>query len=451
MVSPLTTAVLVTVPQRPNLFRMRCMSLLLFLHVTSAAALSQALYMTRHTLPLASGKCTAGGPAVFYARNCSANWDSHSGVDYCPKGGPSDPIRYLIVFAGEDVRPLLDVSLSPTPPHAWDGTGAFCYSAQSCSSRSPNLTSTAGLPPLAFPGGLLSPYAEVNPNNYKSPSAFIPYCSSDLWAGSTSSAAGGLHFEGQRIALSVLAALAALPARASLLAADEVILVGPPGIAALPALAAAGGLLKPGAAVTLVCDGCTLLPSPLPLPPSPPPPCATDADCPPHLSLPLAAQLWAMPHPSQACHPALATWACLTVPALLAAPWGGGAARLLLVAQGGDARAAAAYGRGAAVAPALSAALQSAVAQAVGAGGGVLSRQGSGVYLSQACAAPSALSLHGDAFYGQVNAACRNGAGEARNDSLAQVLGADAECREAGVPADVCVPCWGPGGGDTCL
>ena len=426
--------------------------LLLALAGATAAPLPSALYFTRHDLPLSAGVCTDGSSSTFYARNCSANWDSHSGIDYCPKGGPADPIRYIVVFAGEDVRPLLDVTSSPGPL-AWDGSGSHCYSAASCASRSPNLTSSAGLPAAALPGGILSPYAEVNPNNYKAPMALVPYCSSDLWAGSTPLQPGpGPHFQGQRIALSVLAALAALPLRASLRSADEVVLVGPPGVAALPALAAAAGLLKPGAAVTFVCDGCALLPAPLPLP-LPPPPCTTDANCPPHASLPLAAALWAMPRPpAQACAAQLPAWQCLTAPALLGAPWGGpGSPRLLLSAQGGDARAAAAYGRDAGVAAALGAALRGAVAAAYAAGGGVLARQGSAVFLSRACAAPSALALHADAYYAQRSGACRDGAGDLRNDTLAQVLDAAAECREQGVPADFCVTCWEGSGEETCV
>ena len=408
-----------------------------------------SLLFHRHTLPLSSGQCTAGGPALLYSRNCTANWDSHSGFDYCPKGGPADPVRFIIVLASEDVRPLTN-SEGPPESLAWDGSGLYCYSAASCASRSANLTSTTGLPPTAFFGGVLSPFAEVNPNFYKASMALLPYCSSDLWAG-TASTPSGLHFHGQRIALAALAALAALPGRESLRAADEVVLIGPPGVVALAALATP--YLSQHAALTVLCEGCALLPSPPAMEAqAAPPQCTTDANCPPHLALPLAVGLWGTPHPASTCPPPTPTWQCLTTPAILAVPWSTPASpTLLLAAQGRDARAAAAYGPG--LPPsALAAALQAAGRAAVGAGGGVLARQGSGLFLSHTCASPSALALHPAAFYGQQLDYCSNGAGQARNQTLAQVLSAGVGCREVGTPAAFCATCyaWEAGSSEAC-
>jgi hypothetical protein len=340
--------------------------------------------------------CNDGSAPSYYYRNCSANWDRHPGdPDFCAV----PVVRWVLVFMGggrDDLQSGLGGATAPSssspthtpPPPTVDGR--YCYDARSCLGRSSNLTSSAGLPPSAFPSGVVLPYAEANPDLYKSHSAVIPYCSSDLWAGNATvafpTAAEGtqhassssspspttpFHFRGMAIADAVVDALFAVDGGGSngLAGADEVLLVGPAGIVArLDALAAriregkrrVLGDVSATVSVSALCDGCALLPNLTP-PANAPPLCTTDADCPPALALPKAAALWNYSAPAWCAAAAgndstpadsrrLAPWQCLTAPVLLAAtgpgPAGEGATSvpLLVSAQQLDASALASYG-----------------------------------------------------------------------------------------------------------
>ena len=141
--------------------------------------------MNRYSLAGAGGddgaaaKCNDGSAAAYYYRNCSANWDRKAGApDFCEKG-TAEGVREVvweIVFAQTDVAAAADAT----------GNAGWCSSAAECAARkvsAANLTSSAGLPATLFPSGLLSGFAEQNPNLYKAVSVIVPYCSSDLWLG----------------------------------------------------------------------------------------------------------------------------------------------------------------------------------------------------------------------------------------------------------------------------
>ena len=393
-----------------------------------------------HDHPLAL--CNDGSPAALYYRNCSANWDSKSGFDYCA----NITKRFIIFFASTDIRPALANAAEP-PAAPSRPSGAYCYDLPSCAARSPNLTTSRGLPPTAFFGGFLSPYAEVSPNFYKSSMAVIPYCSSDLFAGNATHitpSGAPLHFRGSAIFDAAIASLLRLsPPSASLAAADEVIIVGPAGVMdRLPALRATlAASAQPRAPPRLfgVCDGCLLLPG-LPPPPDAPPGCTTDANCPPSAGLRAASALWA------ASGGVAPPWPRLAAPALLKSLSAAGLP-LLVVAQQRDAVQLSAHGawrEGAAAAgwarsvyaPALKAALAA----------GLPSPPLGAAFASAPCAWPPGLALSQQGWYDEVGA-CVDGAGRARNDSAAQVAGALVDCNEAGVPADFCVTCPGADAG----
>lgn len=442
--------------------------------IASVLAQPSGLLFHRTALPI---PCTDGTPSAFYYRNCSANWDS-KGTDYCPKGGIADPVTWIILFPSEDITYLINATSAQEPSVAPNTTaGAFCYSTESCSARAklyPQLTHTHHLPATIFPGGLLSPYAEVNPSLYKSPMVVVPYCSSDLWggegSGATAATASPYSFCGLSIALAALRALVALPGRESLGLADQVILVGPSGLGAnLDALLAVIGTPSP-TKLTFVCDGCTLLGQSLPPPPPPPPgsppppaPCSMDSNCPPPLALPQATLLWGSKAPWRAftLEGTLATFASKypTVP-------------LLVTGQGGDARALESYGAWGGQAqrewggggwkdtvfiPALRQALAGGNASSGGGGGlaPVLTRKGSGVFFSHGCVWPPTLTLSPATFYHQVSGGCGDGAGRVHNDTLSQVLPALFDCAQEGTPEEFCVSCplsGGEGsGGEVCV
>jgi hypothetical protein len=401
----------------------------------AAAGAPAALYLRPLPLRDPLALCNDGSPAALYYRNCSANWDS-KGPDYCA----NITNRWVLVFAGGDVRGALrGEPEGRTPPSA--PPGAYCYDARSCAARARALRTSDGLPAAGLPGGLLSPYAEVNPNFYKASAALVPYCTSDLFLGNAT--AGALHFRGARVFDAAVSALLALPGRASLALADEVLVVGGAGVVAqLPRLRArllaTRGTRVPPLSLWGVCDGCALL-ADLPPPPAPlPPQCTSDADCPPHEALPRGLALWGGASGGD--------WRALTAPALLAAAARAGVP-LLAAAQALDAVALRSYGAwgggtngsGAAwaratYAPALRAALRAA-----------LPPPPHGAAFVAPCSWPPALALSARAWYGEA-APCADGAGRPHNNTPAQVAAAFAACAE-GAPPQFCVSCLG-GGGD---
>jgi len=392
-----------------------------------------------HRVPLAP-LCMNGSPSTMFWRNCSANWDS-KGEDYCPKGGTEDPVTWIIVFPSVDISKLLNASsqneprVAPTHP-----SGSYCYSHQSCSSRSPDLTGVTDLPSVAFPGGILSPYAEVNPSLYKAPVALIPYCSSDLWAGNSSN--GVFYFQGLSIAQAAIQALIDLPERWSLGLGDEVIIVGPSGISVIwEALvrAISNGARekgKPPPKLSFVCDGCTLLKKDLlPLhslhPLGQTSSCTTDSDCPPYLGLPLGATLWGAP---------TAFWENFTLEGVLDAFSFRENTTLLLVALGGDGRMLSSYGMWKAgwqsfvigtIIPYFAELLE---------GARTFQRQGSGIFFSSICTWPPTLTLSPAAYYRQLEP-CKDGDERPHNDTLSQVLPALYDCSSPGTPSEFCISC----------
>jgi hypothetical protein len=416
-----------------------------FFHLAARATAPPPAALLLRALPLADplAVCNDGSPATVYYRNCSANWDS-KGPDYCA----NITNRWIIVFAGDDVRGALRGDPEGPPPAA--PPGAFCYDPRSCAGRSPPLRTSAGLPAAGFPGGFLSPYAEVNPNFYKASSAVVPYCSSDLFLGNSTT--GGVHFRGAAVLAAAVGALLALPGGASLALADEVLVVGGAGVVAqlprirarlLAAKRAAGA--PPALALWGVCDGCALLPE---LAPPPPPPaggaaaCTTDANCPPGEALPKGVALWG------AAPAAVPTWRALGARALLAAAAREGVP-LLATARALDAVALRSFGAynnasGAAwaratYAPALRAALRAALPPP----------PRGAAFVGGDCAWPPALALSARAWYGEA-ASCVDGAGRKHNNTPAQLAGAFAGCLEPGTPPEFCLSCAGGGVGDAC-
>ena len=118
-------------------------------------------------------------------------------------------------------------------------------------------------------GGLLSPFAEANPNLYKAHTIFAPYCSSDAWLGGGSGAEAARdsttpsksHFQGFAALNATLqhALRGNVPGGDSLGQASNIVLTGGPGAILslsllLPQLRAD---LPAAARIHLVCDGCT--------------------------------------------------------------------------------------------------------------------------------------------------------------------------------------------------
>ena len=282
-----------------------------------------ALLMRRVALREPRAVCNDGSRAACFFRNCSANWDSHSGFDYC--ANITDD--WLLVFGADAPAALLNSSGGA--PAAPDAAGAFCYSAQSCAARDAALRSAASLPARAFPGGLVSPFAEQNANLYKAHTVVVPYCSSDLFAGNGSLGGGGavdgaasVAFAGRAVLEATLAQLfeaGGVPAGEgpTMAHADRVVLVGGAGVMArLDELAALLLAFKRAAtrnasatlAVFGVCDGCLLLDVAPPL--IEPPACATDADCPPRAALPLLHAVAQLARPQWCAEPEATVWRC---------------------------------------------------------------------------------------------------------------------------------------------
>jgi len=207
-----------------------------------------------------------------FFRPCSANWDRKDPHDdYCA----NITIRWVIVV---------------------DSARSFCYDGPSCASRARNLTTSNGLPFSAFIDGLLSPAPEVNPNLYKAISVFVPYCTSDLWLGTSET------FQGQAVLDAVfdrlLSPMAPFP---RLIDADEVLIVGPVGVMLAvddlaARMAAAARVAQPPGKAQIsswgVLDGGVC--------PSLPPfnasraPCTSDADCPPATALAMGVTMWGL-------------------------------------------------------------------------------------------------------------------------------------------------------------
>ena len=183
-------------------------------------------------------------------------------------------------FARCDVaRPACTLVASPAAPdfcetdrRVWvvtfESSPLFCYSEETCSNREGHrdgrLTSSAPWPDSAVRGGLLSPFAEANPNLYKAHTVFAPYCTSDAWLGRGSEAPQAApptpQFNGLTAMNETLQAAlhGGLPHGGNLAGADDLVLTG--GAGAMLALS----LLLPGiraqlpnkTRIHLLCDGC---------------------------------------------------------------------------------------------------------------------------------------------------------------------------------------------------
>lgn len=155
-----------------------------------------------------------------------------------------------------------------------------CFSPETCALVTNSSRSSPGSE-TAFPSGSLLPYAEANPNLYKSYAVYAPQCSSDLWAGNASTnnpadAQTSIHFRGRAIAKAILEDLRAggLPGGGSLANAQAVTIIAPAGLAVSEAsitgafaglssladwaLAAPAKSAFTRANITAVCDGCLL-------------------------------------------------------------------------------------------------------------------------------------------------------------------------------------------------
>lgn len=302
--------------------------------------------------------CQDGSAAVLYYRNCSANWDRKpGGPDYCNVSN----VRWIIVFQQgprDELQSPLALTSAPNAglPQSGDTgdflldkvtSGAFCYDAASCLSRNINFTTSAGLPETAFPGGIGLPYAEANPDLYKSHHVFVPYCSSDLWAGNASTtfdhhwhevtstshrtngtpASTAAHFRGREITVNVLKSLFlddAISANGNMATANSVLIIGGAGIMAhideysqllLSLKRQATGNQSAVLDVLGMCDGCLIFSFTTPSIVNESALCTSDSDCPPSLALPQAQSLWNLQAPSW-CNE-LQPWMCYTAAPLL--------------------------------------------------------------------------------------------------------------------------------------
>ena len=366
-----------------------------------------ALLMRREALSSPAAVCGDGSRAAVFFRNCSANWDSRSGFDYCANITDT----WLVVFGSDDPATLLGLG---TGAGAAADAGAFCYSAASCAARAASLKGSAGLPARAFPGGLLSPFAEVNPNLYKAHTVVVPYCSSDLFAGNATAtataASGALAFAGGAIVDAALTQLfSRVPAGEGPTAAhaDRFVLVGGAGVMArLDELAELLRALKRAATrnasaaleVFGVCDGCLLVEPAPPL--VSPPACTTDADCPPSAALPALHALAPLLRPRWCTdEPAADVWRCYAAPRLAAAL---AAARtpLLAAQQLFDARQLRSLGVADPFAPTPAERAWAESAFAPTARAALAGAAGAARYaFAAACAAPHALATNASAYY----------------------------------------------------
>jgi len=251
--------------------------------------------------------CNDGSPARFWYRNCSANWDSH-GTDFC---NVTD-VLWLVVFetSASNWSFTSQSTVSAAQQDA-SASGAYCYDEQSCVARSAVLKTSTGLNESTFAPGIVIPYAEANPNLYKSPAVIVPYCSSDLWAGNGSAKFSRnvtMHFRGAAIVDAVIEDLVSntqLPGP-SITQANSILIIGPSAV--VGRLDELASMVQPPSSqrpleeqsevqVFGMCDGCLLVDVPLPSPALLLPAaggCTSDADCPPARALPLAWSLWGL-------------------------------------------------------------------------------------------------------------------------------------------------------------
>ena len=265
--------------------------------------------MQRHTIRNASARgavCNDGTPGTFYFRDCPRP------ASEC-KGWASD---WLVVFAGGD-------------------SADACYDRATCAARSPNTTSSANYnASLLSPAGIFSYSGEENPNFYGLRTVLVPYCSSDMWLGNTST--DELSFRGLAIATAVLQDLASItfsptpvptafgpgPSNTRLDQADSITLVG--GVGLVSALTGSdGGHLatfvptRPRQRLKVVCDGCALVPV-APYRSVVAQPCTSAADCPPASVLQRGLAVWRSHAPTPTTMPSI-DWRDLLADRLLPA------------------------------------------------------------------------------------------------------------------------------------
>jgi len=222
--------------------------------------------------------CQDGSLAKIYFRNCTANWDSHSGIDYCANITDT----WVINFATDSLFPTNESALG----------GSICYSEESCSSRDEVLKSSIGLNSTAFLQGVVIPYAEVNPNLYKQHSVVVPYCTSDLFAGDDDKFQGHVFIKNTILQLYNLSFIPQ-GMGPSMVHADRIIIIGGAGVMAqldeindliLETLRTVTRNDSATVPVFGICDGCLLFNV---TPTFVPPACSTDKNCPAPLALTL--------------------------------------------------------------------------------------------------------------------------------------------------------------------
>jgi hypothetical protein len=227
--------------------------------------------------------CNDGNPATFYYRGCNNTYYLHDA------GGCVNISSEWVVHFGT----------SPTP---------YCSDEASCQHRNrtdPLLVSPAKNSTTII-DGLLQPYPESNANFYKAHTVYVPYCSSDLWLGNSTSKFG-FQFKGRNILKAVIEDLLYTPEtgtdddgetedklRYNLTGADQLVFSGGPGFVAQSSLV---NSLLPSALrrkSTFVCDGCVLVNTP-PLVSVHTKPCTSILDCPLNVTLKAGWKLWGAP------------------------------------------------------------------------------------------------------------------------------------------------------------
>lgn len=152
-------------------------------------------------------------------------------------------------------------------------------------------TSSASFPETFFPDGTLLPYPEANPNFYKQYSVYIPDCSSDLFLGNNS--VDGYSFQGARIWREVFHELLTRSffegKPGPLSAADDVIIMGGPGIMAQ--LDDIRTVIPSHMSLYAVCDACLLFDDEMASIYSAKP-CTDVMKCPITSTLPIAWNVW---------------------------------------------------------------------------------------------------------------------------------------------------------------
>ena len=233
-------------------------------------------------IALNTAMCTDGSAAKMYVRTCCDGTDPG---DFCNN---TERIPQWVVVFGDG------------------NSGGWCWDGPSCAARlqqQPDLSSSKRLPEyFARDGGrddyrvgIFSKSGEGNPNFYASYTAYVPYCSSDLFLGN-SSGEQAPFFRGRSIALGAIDSL-----RDEMLASAvnspgrslQVVIVGGAGVMLL--MDDIRARLPPGADLSAVCDGCVLFDDGVQSDRAKPAPCKSgDAfSCTPSMTLPAATGLWA--------------------------------------------------------------------------------------------------------------------------------------------------------------